>query len=212
MAPRVYLDHSIVAHEASWPRILAIVGAGNARLVLSLWNLFEIGEATDKAQRERRLRFLEQCRPAWVLERINIQRREVQHFLWSEHFGLKEDLPDVFTPHLSVVDSFHAGAQARIGLTPRQWIAGVAFTRYSGLKDLAPTALRILQGLGNKAIAKRQREIFKAWIEPYIPTVGPDGKALSTVQRAALLDYCEAHRERFSSVYRTVCRMSRCPR
>jgi hypothetical protein len=174
------------------------------RLVLSIWNLFEIGEGTDKGQREHRLKFLEQFGPLWVLERVNIQRRELQHFLWTEHFGVEEDHPPVFTPYLSVVDAYHAGPKARVGLTPRQWIAGVDFTRYSSLKDLAPSALRILQSQGKTAIANRQRDIFKAWIEPLIPTVGTDGKALSTTERAELLDYCAMNRKRCFAVCRCI--------
>lgn len=39
----LYIDHGIVAHEASWPMLETILSFGKLRLALSLWNLIEIG-------------------------------------------------------------------------------------------------------------------------------------------------------------------------
>ena len=54
----IYIDHSIVTHEPSWEDLRRAVEAGKIRLTLSVWNLVEIGDATDEAQRERRIAFL----------------------------------------------------------------------------------------------------------------------------------------------------------
>ncbi len=119
----LYIDHSIVAHEPSWEGLRRAVGSGKIRLALSVWNLVEIGDATDEAQLERRLAFLidELC-PLWVVERRAIQRQEVERFLWRERFGATPREVIAITSSLSVVDSFSAGAQTRIGLTARQFI------------------------------------------------------------------------------------------
>jgi hypothetical protein len=70
----LYLDHSAVAHEPWWPQIDAILASGRVTLALSLWNLVEIGIATNLEQRERRLAFLEKHKPLWIVERVGVQR------------------------------------------------------------------------------------------------------------------------------------------
>jgi hypothetical protein len=47
-----------------------ILATRKARLAQSLWNPVEIGAATDKSQRERRLAFLEKFNPRWTIERL----------------------------------------------------------------------------------------------------------------------------------------------
>ena len=75
------------------------------RLAASEWNLYEIANGADVGQRERRVAFLEKLRPVWMVERVDIQRQEVQRFFFKAHYGV--DVPDlvVFAPNLSVVDS-----------------------------------------------------------------------------------------------------------
>jgi hypothetical protein len=109
-----------------------------------------------------------------------------------------------FTRHLSVVDSYHAGAQARIGLTARGWIAGIDFARIDHPKDLAPNALKILQAVDPKDFKKRQDDIFKPWIRGLIPTIGPDGRGLPVVRREELLDHCLNNQDRFFAACRSL--------
>ena len=70
MQRTLYIDHSVVADEASWHPLDDILSSGKLRLALSLWNLIEIGDAIDKAQQARRLAFLEKFNPLWVVERV----------------------------------------------------------------------------------------------------------------------------------------------
>ena len=138
--PNLYLDHSVAAHEAWWPHIDAILSAGDCRLALSLWNLYEVGEATDPKQRERRLVFLERHNPLWIVERLGVQSQEVKRFVWTNHFRVAADDVRVFVPRLSMVEAFMAGAKTRIGLTSRAWIDGTDFARHQQQKNLAPHA------------------------------------------------------------------------
>jgi len=162
-----------------------------------LWNLVEIGAASDKAQQRRRLTFLEKFNPLWIVERVSIQKQEVQGFLWKNVFRAAPTEPQVFTPHLSVVDSYHEGHKARIGLTASQWIAGIDFEGIEKRKDLAPNALKFLQTVDRQTLEDREDEIFKPWIEPLLPTADPDGRALTKVRGAELLNYCAEHRDEF---------------
>lgn len=85
--------------------------------------------------------------PLWILERVQIERREVRAFLWKEKLQIEPEPVDAFRRHLSELESYMVGSQTRIGVTPRQWINTIDFGRYAPSKQLAPTALRQLQTL-----------------------------------------------------------------
>jgi hypothetical protein len=195
----LYVDHSAITDENWWPQIDAAVATGRVRLAVSLWNLVEIGGATDLKQRERRIVFLERNDPVWIIERVGVQRQEVKRFLWINRFGVAAEELVVFTPHLSVVDAFLAGSHAQVGLTARGFIERTDFAGIEKQKELAPDALRRLQAVDRKTFKARQHEIFRPWIKNLIPATDPEGKALSIAQTTELLTFCEAHRDRFLS-------------
>lgn len=195
--PTLYIDHSVVTHAPSWKPIEDVLTGGRTQLALSLWNLFEIGSASDKTQQGQRLAFLAKFDPLWVLERVDIQRQETRAFLWKKKFGVTLEPLQVFKRHLSEVELYHAGSETRIGLTPTQWIDGVDFRKYEEYKKLAPTALRQLQTYGKKKIAKRQDEIFRKWIEAALPDVNPEGRAFSTAELSEFLAFCEGNQTAF---------------
>jgi hypothetical protein len=188
--PTLYIDHSIVTHPASWTPVDDVLTSGKARLALSLWNLFEIGSASDRAQQDQRLTFLIKFNPLWVLERVQIERREIRAFLWKEKLQIEPEPVDAFRRHLSEVESYMVGSQTRIGVTPRQWIDSINFRRYDQSKQLAPTALRQLQTLSPKDVAARQDEIFEKWIEGLLPTRLPAGSACSRAELSEFSKFC----------------------
>jgi hypothetical protein len=194
----LYIDHSIVTHEPSWEDLRRAIEPGKVRLALSVWNLLEIGGAGDEAQRAQRLTFLiEGLRPLWVVERRAIQRQEVQRFLWQHKFNTTPREMIAITSSLSVVDSFFACAQARIGLTARRFIRETDFTSLQPLKRLSPDALRIFQSADPKTRKGKEKEIFDAWIGVSIPDRGPDGRALTIPEKADLLAFCWQHKRQF---------------
>jgi hypothetical protein len=194
----LYIDHSIVTHEPSWQDVSQAVGSGKVRLALSVWNLVEIGAASDEAQREHRLTFFCEAQvPVWVVERRAIQRQEVERFLWRHKFhAAPKDLIAV-APSLTVVASFCAGPQARFGLTAREFIREIDFASLQPLKRLSPQALLTLQGADRKTLKIKDKEMFDAWIAPSIPDRGPDGRALTAAQKEELLAFCWQHRTQF---------------
>lgn len=197
-------DHSIVSYEPSWQSVKEILALPGFQLVLSVWNLVEIGSATDKVQREKRLAFLEEFNPLWVHERVQVQKREVTKFVWKELFGVNEGGVKVFTSHLSEVESYLAGSQTRIGLTARQWIKGIDYARIEELKKPAPNALKILQTLDKKSFKAKQKAIFKKWIEGLVPDAGQDGKLLTRKCKETIVDYCEGHQTEFFAVCKSL--------
>jgi len=144
----LYIDHSIVSHPPSWADVDDVIMRGKAHLTLSLWNLFEIGSASDRVQQDQRLAFLAKLKPLWILERVAIQRLEVRAFLWREKFGWASEPVVVFKRTLSEVEAYMVGSIARIGVTPRQWIDGTDFKGFDESKDLAPTALQRTTSIG----------------------------------------------------------------
>ncbi len=195
--PTLYIDHSVVTHTPSWKPVEDVLTSGRALLALSLWNLFEIGSASDKTQHRQRLAFLTKYPPLWILERVDIQRQETRAFLWKEKFGVTPESLQVFKGHLSEVESYHAGSETRIGLTPTQWINGVDFRKYDEHKKLAPTALGQLQTNGAKKNAKRQYEIFRKWIEGVLPKVNREGRAFSKAELLEFLAFCAGNQVAF---------------
>jgi hypothetical protein len=200
----LYLDHSVVSHEPSWQSARDVLALPGMRLVLSVWNLVEIGGHADLALRERRISFLEAFNPSWVLERVPVQKREVARFVSKQFFGVETGDVQVFTPHLSVVEADLAGPKTHIGLTARQWIQGIDYARIEKLKEYAPNALKILQTVDKKSFKAKQKAIFKKWIGPLIFDVGPDGKPLTLKCKGAILDYCEKHQKEFFAVCKSL--------
>jgi hypothetical protein len=140
--------------------------------------------------------------PLWVVERCAIQRHEIERFLWQQRFRAPpRDLISI-TSSLSVVDSFLAGAQVRIGLTPRQFIRETDFARLLPLKRLSPTALATMQSAERETLKRLDRHIFDAWIEPLIPCRGPEGRAFTIQEKADLLAFCWQHRKQFFAACR----------
>ena len=82
----VYLDHQYIAREAAgqpahWQQLGALLAASPGwRLAVSECNLLEIASDGDKAGTAPRClyRLLE---PAWMMERLDIQKCEVKAFL-----------------------------------------------------------------------------------------------------------------------------------
>jgi hypothetical protein len=194
---RLYIDHSIVTHPSSWGAVDDVLTRGEARLALSLWNLFEIGSASDRAQQDQRLAFLTKFNPLWILERIAIQRQEVRTFLWQEKFGWAAEPAEVFKRNLSEVEAHVVGFRTRIGVTPRQWIDSTNFKRFDPSKELAPTALRQLQTLGAKKVARRQDEIFRRWIQALLPTLRPDRTGFLKGEIDGMSKFCEDNQAAF---------------
>ena len=191
----LYIDHSIVSHEPSWEELRQAIGSGKVRLALSVWNLYEIGAAADLAQRKQRIAFLSGLAPLYIVERLSIQRQEVERFLWQHKFGVASKDMIAITPSLSVVDSFLVGAQTHIGLTICQFIRETDFSGLPPLKRLSPEALRTLQGANRTK--EKEKKTFEAWLAVSIPDHAPDGRAFTVSEKAELVEFCWQHRKQF---------------
>lgn len=198
------IDHSVVTNEAWWPALAAVVSAGEVRLLLSVWNLVEIGFAEDKVQQARRLNFLTNLKPWWVLERLQIQKQEVERFLWAEHYGVDPKPLTATTEFLSVVDSYFAGALTRVGLTPHRFIAETDFKMLQGEKKHTPAALRTLQSANKAKLRQIEKAMFEAWIRPNIPDADPSGRLLKMTEKDTLLQFCYERKNAFLMACRSI--------
>lgn len=197
MLSKLYIDHSVISHPEWWPNIREAVLSGEVRIALSLWNLFEVGAASDQAQREVRLAFLESLDPLWLVERRGIQRQEVRRFLWARCFGRAPEDLVVASPHLSVVDHFLSGRDARIGLTARQFIRELDYNFLDPLKKLSPHAQVTLKAASQALLKAKDREVFVSWLMASVPQTGPDGRLLAVAQRTELANFCYVNRDQF---------------
>jgi hypothetical protein len=191
------VDHSVVSHESWWPAVSAIVTSGKICAALSVWNLVEIGAATDAGQLERRLAFLDSLEPVWLVERRDIQRQEVERFLSLKCFGSEPQPIVAVTPHLSIVDGYLSKGNPRVGITTRQFIAGIDFASLAPFKKLSPNALKTLQTVDKRLLRVNQEKLFRAWIGPSIPVRDPNDRVLTDKEKLDLLDCCWEHEREF---------------
>jgi hypothetical protein len=198
------IDHSVVTNQAWWPALTAAVGCGEIRLQLSVWNLVEIGFAEDTAQQRQRLDFLTGLKPWWVLERLQIQKQEVERFLWAQYFGVDPKPLVATTEFLSVVDSYFAGALTRVGLTPHRFIAETDFKLLQAAKKYTPAALRTLQSAGKAKLRQAEKAMFEAWIKPNIPDTDANGRLLKVIEKETLLQFCYERKDAFFGACRAI--------
>ncbi|SRR5229473_7266828 len=81
--PMVYCDHNfvIVAHDAGGSyhgHLRDLVSTNRLRFVLSTWHWLEMARDSDQVRGLSVAAFADSLSPAWLFERLNIQRREVE--------------------------------------------------------------------------------------------------------------------------------------
>jgi hypothetical protein len=197
MTRRLYIDHSVVSDPTMWPAVEQAAASGDVQLALSLWNLFEIGAASDMVQQNKRLAFLEALNPLWLVERRAVQKQEVQRFLWRKYLGGEPDDIIVASPLLSMVDAFLCGRDVRIGLTPRRFIRELDYGMLNSLKILSPDAQKMLKGAAPTELKARDKEIFAAWLLDSVPVSDPNGRLMSIARRTELIERCYQERASF---------------
>jgi hypothetical protein len=196
---KLYIDHSIVTRSQWWPSLHRAVSDARCRLVLSVWNLYEIGNGADEEQKSARLAFLESLDPLWAVERLGVQEQEVKRFLWAHKFQVQPDDLIVICPSFSVVNSLLSGTQSVIGETPEQFMRGIDFDIMNRLKKLSPAAQTTLKAADPAALRTKEPEIFARWIFESVPPCAPNGKTLTLDERKSLAAWCFERRAQFLS-------------
>jgi hypothetical protein len=193
----VYLDHSLVTHDASWPVLQKLFVDPGYQLCLSIWNLLELAAATDRAQRAARISLIESLKPVWVLDHVHVRRQEVRRFLWPRRFDSAPPNIVFLTPHLSQAEAVYAGSKTRIGLTIGTLVENLAGVDFSQQKSLSPRALGFLQQVPKSDWRKRQAEIFPAVMSGVVPDRDPAGRLLRKAEQNELIAYCWNNRAEF---------------
>jgi hypothetical protein len=103
----------------------------------------------------------------------------------------------VITASLSVVASFSARSQTRIGLTMCQYIQETDFESLRPLKRLSPDALRTLQNADKAKLKQTEKEMFTTYIALSAPDRAPNGRAFTISEKAELVEFCWQNREQF---------------
>jgi hypothetical protein len=197
----LYLDHHYIAREAAgqpahWQQLGAMLAAHPEwRLAVSECNLLEIASDGDKARAQRRAAFIDSLKPAWMMERLDIQKCEVEAFLCTHHFFVDPAPFGVFHEHLSQVTIRHA--QPIIGETAASWVARINPTEIDGAKRQTVSSLRTLQAATKQQKQHIDESVFRAWVEPKIPLRDPGGLLMKKADRDTLAGFCWANRDQF---------------
>ena len=197
----LYIDHQYIAREISrqpahWRQLGTILAANPEwRLAVSECNLLEITSDGDKARAQRRAAFIDSVKPAWMMERLDIQKREVAAFLWKNHFLVDPPPFGVFHEHPSQVIIPHA--QPIIGETAVSWVARIDPTEIEGAKRQTVSSLRTLQAATNQQKQQIEEWVFWGWVEPKIPLRDPGDLLMKKADRDALASFCWANRDQF---------------
>jgi hypothetical protein len=197
----LYLDHQYIAREATgqpahWQQLGDMLAANPEwRLAVSECNLLEIASDGDKARAQRRAAVIDALKPAWMMERLDIQKCEVEAFLWKNHF-LADPAPfRVFHEHLSQVTIHHA--QPIVGEMAASWVARINPTEIDGAKRRTVSSLRTLQAATKQQKQQIDEAVFRAWVEPKIPLRDPGGLLMKKADRGTLAGFCWANRDQF---------------
>jgi hypothetical protein len=197
----LYLDHQYIAREAAgqpahWQQLGAMLAANPEwRLAVSECNLLEIASDGDKERAQRRAAFIDSLRPRWMMERLDIQKCEVEAFLWKNHFLVDSAPFGVFHEHLSQVTILHT--QPIIGETATSWVARINPTEIDGAKRQTVSSLRTLQAATKRQKQQIDESVFRAWVEPKISLQDPGGLLMKKADRDTLAGFCWANRDQF---------------
>lgn len=202
--PTVYFDHSALANDACWQVLTAMCAGGHVQPIVSLWNLYEIGEATDVQQKAARIAFMRSLKPRWVAERTTLQREEIKRYVGPPLFRADYPVIAPFQDQLSKVDQLWQGGKRRLHLTPGQWISEIDYSQSPKLKSYSKTALRALQEMDEAERLDRQTDRFGPWIRNLIPKRSPSGNPISELERAIMIEYCSADRASFLDACRSL--------
>jgi hypothetical protein len=190
VSPTLYIDHSVVTDDTCWPVLESAIKVHGLQLALSVWNVYEIGRAVDRAQRDRRLAFLHSLDPIWMIERRSVQCQEVARFLCLHHFNRSPSKVISTTPHFAQSEALRTGTPVRIGLTPRVFIDEFDYTGHEPLRDLATNAQTALRAAKPHLVKAKAKEMFCAWMDVSLPAFDPDGHRLIGIRRNAALEFC----------------------
>jgi hypothetical protein len=105
MPKLVYLDHSLVTNDPALPSFQRLFQDSRYQLCLSIWNLLEIGSASDLAQRKVRVAFLSSLKPLWLLDHVYVRKQEVKRYLWPRRFDTAAPEMLYVAPHLSQAEA-----------------------------------------------------------------------------------------------------------
>jgi hypothetical protein len=208
--PFVYCDHNfvVVAHDAGptyQNHLRQLVAENKLRFVLSTWHWLEMARDPDHARGLSVAAFVDSLSPAWLFERLTIQRREVEDAFFSFLGIPHQRLPRLGS--LADVLADMTGASSGITGTYRDSRAFVAH-----LQTLPQThpmnvnlrnAFEAQKSNGESYRAGRLtpemiRCLEKILIGRFLPMTIPNGRTVSTTEKDMFLREC--NNEDFPSI------------
>jgi hypothetical protein len=190
---KLYLDHHILVNEKLWPILREIVDRRLVRLALSSWNIVELEQATDLAQKQRRAEFITSLEPVYVNDMIVLQRYEIRSFVWLYYFYAGLYPYGAFTP------SFSRYLFENFDITVRDDYAITDYFRNARRRHLVPIikgqdemvlALQTLQTVDRRRLAEVEEETFALHLAGVLPKFAPSGAPVDQGTQRAMIKLC----------------------
>lgn len=169
------------------------------RIAASEWNLVEISNGSDRKQAIRRAEFVERLKPVWIMERLVIQKQELNCFIWSKYFKHEVKPSSVFVEYLSVLQSYYAGEQAIIGSSAIDWVQAMngsnSLRGVNNARGAIVPALKTLQEASQKHKQQSENEVFRRWLFSLLPDRTPDKKPICLSEKQQIIEFCSENKK-----------------
>jgi hypothetical protein len=194
----LYADHMVLVRPAQRTELSKLLNTStDLRFAASIWNLYEISLATDRAQVVRLAEFIDQHRPLWISNLIDIQKLEIRRFLWLRYFEVSADSIGAFSDHLSVVSAGLVGSRTRLGYTAVGWVKdNWGKIDLKAARQETVSAMVTLQNTTQRRRKEAESETFREWLRARLPVRDPEEIPLRPARRQAILDFCWAERQK----------------
>jgi hypothetical protein len=208
----VYIDqnlihyHSLSRFPSGWDSVAegkaldALLAKEGVRFAVSFWTLIEIAKATNSV--DQYLAFLDKINPLWMSERLTVQRKEVENFVYVRVFGspLKRSLHDfVFNPYFSMATATIPNMREKVFVaeTAKAFVENLRTHRgnlraLERVEAMTPRAIEILRDARKDKVAWEAKlpEIMKKWFEGLIPERDPEGHFIVRDKKLEVIDFC----------------------
>ncbi len=165
--------------------------------------MVEAARAQDRKQAKAYGSFLEKLRPLYLSEKINIQKAEIEKYIFIYHF---EQIPyhalNVFNEHLSQVWADFGQGLEIIGENLAGFISELHGNAHSldiikNCQNIYPGILKILQKARSEdqSNASIQNQIFHNWFSALLPVEKPDRSPIVKSEAEDIVSELTANRE-----------------
>jgi len=204
----IYIDHNILVYLVETQNkeedeaLANILESQGITFLCSLWNLAETSNGKNYNQSLNLAKFLDNIKPQWILERLNIQEEEVKNFIYSNYYKIEYEPVSPIRSYLSEVFSYMASDSVLIGTTAEKivgsWLRNPSYMdEINQVKKNTPKALSTLQKAKKRGHynAKLMEVVDRLRFSKLIPTLSYDSSPISEDEKKDILEFLMTKRK-----------------